>query len=488
MSAFKSTACRLAALAALGMGCLQASAQTITALAHQPPAGVFMPFLLTDGRVLIQANNDVDFYLLTPDKKGSYVNGTWSKAASFPSSWNYGPDAEASQVLGDGRVIFQGGEYNFGNFLLTTIGGVYDPVKDKWTKLAPPPGWQQIGDSPSAILADGRYIVGRKLDEQMAALDPLTMQWTLLGTDGKTDFNSEEGWTLMPDGSILTADVLNAPNSERYLPDQQKWISDGTTVVDLHSDTTIHGCLQYPGGCYYPPGEIGPQILRPDGTVVVFGSSNGEHPGHTSLYTPGMTETDPGTWAPGPDFSLGNDSANDVPAVLLPSGNVLVEGVSARLYEYDGKTMTPTLSSNGGMLIMLPSGETLVTANQVEVYASKGKPQKAWAPKITKAPSSMTRGQTYKVMGMQFNGMSQAAGFGDEFETSTNYPLARITNTATGDVVYARTHDHSTMGVQTGKKKVFTNIDIPSTAEKGASTLVVVANGIPSKPVSVTIE
>jgi hypothetical protein len=408
--------------------------------------------------------------------------------ASFPASWNYAPDAQASAVLADGRVVFQGGEYNFNNFILTPLGGVYDPVKDKWTKLQPPPGWQQIGDSPDTVLADGRYVVGRKLDEQMAALDPVTMQWTLLGTDGKSDFNSEEGWTLMPDGSILTADVLNAPNSERYLVDQEKWISDGSTGVDLHSPTTIKGCLEYPGGCYYPPGEIGPQILRPDGTVIVFGSSNFDHPGHTSLYHPGATETDPGTWVPGPDFPTGNDNAGDEPAVLLPSGNVLVEGETGRLYEYDGKTMTATLSGGGGMLMMLPTGEVLVTANRTEVYAAKGKPEKAWAPKIKKVASSLTRGQTYKVTGTLFNGMSQAAAFGDEFELNTNYPLVRITNNASGHVIYARTHDHSSMGVQTGKKKVFTNIDIPGNAETGASKLVVVTNGIPSKAVSVTIQ
>jgi hypothetical protein len=54
-------------------------------------------------------------------------------------------------------------------------------------------------------------------------------------------------------------------------------------------------------------------------------------------------------------------------------------------------------------------------------------------------------------------------------------------------VFYARTHDHSTMGVATGSKIVSTNFDVPSTAETGASTLEVVANGIPSIAVSITV-
>ena len=58
-------------------------------------------------------------------------------------------------------------------------------------------------------------------------------------------------------------------------------------------------------------------------------------------------------------------------------------------------------------------------------------------------------GSTYRVWGFQFNGLSQAAGFGDEFGTATNYPLVRITNQATHHVFYAKTHDHSTMAVAT---------------------------------------
>ena len=100
----------------------------------------------------------------------------------------------------------------------------------------------------------------------------------------------------------------------------------------------------------------------------------------------------------------------------------------------------------------------------------------------------MTRGSTYKISGTQFNGLSQAAGFGDEVETATNYPLVRITNNATSHVFYARTHDHSTMGVATGSATVSTNFDVPSGMETGASTLVVVANGIPSASAAVTVQ
>ena len=71
---------------------------------------------------------------------------------------------------------------------------------------------------------------------------------------------------------------------------------------------------------------------------------------------------------------------------------------------------------------------------------------------------------------------------------ATNYPLVRITNVATGHVFYARTHDHSTMAIATGNAIVSTTFDVPAAAETGASNISVVANGIASKPKSVTLQ
>ena len=109
-------------------------------------------------------------------------------------------------------------------------------------------------------------------------------------------------------------------------------------------------------------------------------------------------------------------------------------------------------------------------------------------PTVTNAPATVTPGSTYAISGTQFNGLSQAQGFGDEYQTATNYPLVRITNTATGHVFYTHTHDHSTMGVATGTAIVSTNFDVPAKTETGASTLQVVANGIASAPVAVTVQ
>jgi Kelch motif protein len=453
--------------------------QTIQRLAHQPPDGAGIGFLLTDGTVLYQGNAENDWYKLTPDNTGSYVNGTWARMANLPSG--YVPDAFASAVLADGRVVITGGEYLNGAFTLTNLGAIYDPKANTWTNLPAPSTWSYIGDSPSVVLPNGTFLVGNKLTRQMAALNPKTLTWTVLPGTGNADFNAEEGWTLLPDGSILTMDVKRAPHSERFVVSTKTWSSAGSTIVDLHSPSPF-GCLHYgPNGslCYYPPGEIGPAILRPDGTVFATGSysGSGSGAGHTAIY-----DTKTATWSVGPDFPKG-DNAGDSFAVLLPSGNVLVEG-GISSYEWNGTSLIQTLATFGS-LIVLPTGQVLVGGT--EVYNPTGTYDAAWAPTITSVASSLNRGATYKIAGTQFNGLSQAAAFGDEFETATNYPLVRITNRSTGHVFYAKTHNHSTMAVATGSAIVSTNFDVPASMETGASTLEVVANGIPSLPMSITV-
>jgi len=456
--------------------------QTVKRLLRQPPDGVVISFQLTDGTVMVQGNNYSDWWKLTPDINGSYANGNWSRLASLPAG--YAPYAMASAVLADGRLIIEGGEYNFGNFTLTNLGAIYDPVKNAWTAVAPPTNWNYIGDSPSLVLPNGNYLIGNKLTKQMRELNPKTMKWTSVSSKGKKDFNAEEGWTLLANGSVLTADVKAAPNSEIYTPAAKEWVTAGSTIVDLHSPSP-DGCIKYgPGNklCYYPPGEIGPAILRPDGTVFATGSYTGSSgPGNTAIY-----DSLTGKWTAGPVFP-NSDNAGDSFAVLLTNGNVLVEGDSGISYEFDGTNLTQGPATYGSLMV-LPTGEVLVGGGTTSLYTSSGTYQTAWAPAISNSPTTVTRGSTYTISGTQFNGLSQAGAFGDELQTATNYPLVRITNNGTHHVFYARTHDHSTMGVATGSTVVSTNFDVPATMETGASTLQVVANGIPSAAVAVTVQ
>ncbi len=82
-------------------------------------------------------------------------------------------------------------------------------------------------------------LVGDKLHNWDAYLNPKTLAWTRVGDAGKSDFNAEEGWTLLPDGRILTADVANAPNSEIYNPATGRWKSARLNHCGLALSVTV---------------------------------------------------------------------------------------------------------------------------------------------------------------------------------------------------------------------------------------------------------
>jgi len=79
-------------------------------LTNQPPFHTDSANLMTDGTVLVHEYGTPNWWRLTPDVNGSYLNGTWSQVASLQHS--YGPLYFANAVLPDGRLIVEGGEYN----------------------------------------------------------------------------------------------------------------------------------------------------------------------------------------------------------------------------------------------------------------------------------------------------------------------------------------------------------------------------------------
>ena len=70
--------------------------------------GPWSPEQLTDGTVVIQDFCTSNWYKLTPDNKGNYVNGTWSAIAAMPAS--YEPLFFGTQILPNGQMIVNGGE------------------------------------------------------------------------------------------------------------------------------------------------------------------------------------------------------------------------------------------------------------------------------------------------------------------------------------------------------------------------------------------
>jgi hypothetical protein len=294
---------------------------------------------------------------------------------------------------------------------------------------------------------------------------------------------SEAGWTLLPSGKILEVENSSIfdPNSfNLYDPVTGAWTAAGHTPSPLVNF-----------------GEIGPQVLRPDGTVFVAGGT-----GHTAIYN-----SKTGVWKTGPDFPVSVDGQLDVadgPGSLLPNGKVLVAAspgvfnAGTHFFEFDGRQLAevasrPDAAANSSfnfVSLILPTGEILVNdtndANGAMVYTSGGGYQDDWRPEIASVSSTLRAGSSYQLTGELLNGLSQGSFYGDDFQSATNYPLVRITNLATRHVVYARTHDHSSMAVAK-RTASSTEVDIPSRIETGPSRLEVVTNGIPSRPVRVVI-
>jgi hypothetical protein len=462
-----------------------AGAQTWTPLAHQPSFNASTALLLTDGTVVVQAESSTNWWKLTPDNTGSYVNGTWTQLASMPSG--YAPLYYASAVLSDGRVIVEGGEYINNVSTFSSQGAIYNPLTNTWTSVAPPSGWTGgIGDAQGVVLANGTFMLANPLNPQAAFLNASTLTWTAANTTGKTGQNDEEGWNLLPNGNVLTIDcnnTSNLTNSEIFNAASGGWTSAGSTIVKL-PDTTSTG-----GGSH----EIGPAVLRPGGTVFATGATP-----QTAIYN-----TATGTWSAGPSFPSTLDIA-DGPAAILPNGNVLVDaspGVfknGSKFFEFNGSSLVSVpavpnakrVPSYEGRMLVLPTGQVLFTdgATDVEIYTAAGTFQNAWRPTLSSFPSQVAAGSLNNfISGTQFNGLSQGAAYGDDAQAASNYPLVRITNNATHHVFYARTHNHSTMGVATGSAIVSTQFDVPATIESGLSQLEVVANGIPSTSVTITV-
>ena len=472
-----------------------------------PVGGLNNPLLLTDGSVILHQIVTPNWYKLTPDIFGSYVNGTWSQIASMPS--NYQPNSFASAVLPDGRVIVEGGEYNGGNEQVwTSLGAIYDPVANAWTAVAPPSGagWENtdppgscnggIGDAPSAVLANGTFLLAAACGHPPvdALFNAATLGWTATGAP--TFPPGESGFTPMQTGKFLTIFALNPPNVAAYDPAAGGWSAVADTPVSLGDSCGSH--------------EMGPATSRPDGTVVAFGGSScTTSPDPTAVYNPFDN-----TWVQGPNVpsvcgSNGTTpcSLADASAVLLPNGNVLFAAspgvnrgtnvVGTHFFEFTTSNTINQVSddpfasnenASRDAFLMLPNGQamTIPYTNVVEFYTATGSANPAWAPTISTAPSCVAPGNAYILNGVQLNGLSQGAAFGDELQSATSYPLVRIVNNATQHVFYARTFGHSTMSIAQGQPGS-TNFQVAPATETGPSMLYAVANGIASAGRPITV-
>jgi hypothetical protein len=437
---------------------------------------VTLMLLLPDGTVMAaEAGTSSNWYRLTPDVHGSYINGTWSNLHPMNDARQF----YASAVLRDGRVFVAGGEYSTGG------GGakaeVYNPANNSWTEIPVPSGLLNtnngnpgFSDSGCMLLPDGTVMISPVTPAVYGGtvlFDPTsnTLSQGPILTNGAYN-TDEQSWVKLPDDSILT--FGKDLHSQRYIPSLGQWIPDRDLPVELYNFAT----------------EIGAGLLLPDGRAFYLGST-----GTNVFYTPSGT-TGRGTWTQATNIP-GAFCAWDNPAAMTVDGKVLCFFGCGQnpngIYEFEpaADTFIPAgswdTSGRPHAMLALPDGNILMgdgLTTVVHVYIPSGAPIPAGKPAISSITANIA-GVSYHLTGTKLNGISAGAAFGDDAQMDSNYPLVRLTDSG-GDVYYARTYNWSSTGVATGSAVVSTEFAVPGAVPPGTYSLVVVVNGNPSDPVS----
>jgi len=463
-------------------------------------------WLLTDGTVLSHGNALNHWVILTPDKTGSYANGTWKSVAS--SAFTRGGAQE--HVLKDGRFFEAGGEYLYGwpahdgvaacasNCTNPASGSplfknveIYDPVANTWTIGAD--GLYAIGDTGSATLSDGRILDSTQATNAIQIYDPSKDMWTA-GASETNPNGDESSWASLQNGGVLAV----APKSTSiYDPASGKWTATGPLPAGFA--VTLTAASKYPGT--YDFGDTAGIAQMFDGRVLALGL------GTTAIYTPGAVASAPGTWALGPNMPYktgpnygtpGND-AEDVYTVTEPNGKVMFAsypfgGSNDTLQEYDPATnkitaITPPPDKSSPYPVSylnLPNGQVMVTCGSLDwLYMPDSAPDDAWRPVVTSVV--FNSGSTYTLTGEQISGLINGGDEGDDMTMAENYPIVWLKDTS-GNVYFCRSFNFSNMMPSRGNTPETCQFTTPPGLPAGTYDLYVSAVGVQSKtPLSFTV-
>lgn len=447
---------------------------------YAPDANGGVMLLLPSGKVMAKTySGGSDSYgnmwnILTPDTTGSYINGTWTQSSSMIDTRLY----FSTQVLQDGRVYVGGGEYGTGG----SSSEMYDPQNDAWTAL--PAQGNYIGDANSEILPDGRILQALLYGSfnKTAIYDPKTNAW-VTAQQACHGGHDETTWLKLPDGSILFVDI-GTKNSERFIPATNQWIADANVPDSLYDSNDF---------------ETGPSFLLPDGRAFFIGGL-----GHTAFYTPSGS-TSAGTWAAGPDVP-GGYVCSDASGAMMSDGKILFTASPVPKSFPDFPSPTAYFefdyTNNSYLQLQVPDGSGLDTAHipcfvtnmldlpdgtvlycnqgegQYYVYTPAGAQLAAGMPTVGNITQITC--DTFRVTGTLFNGISEGASYGDDWQMSTNRPIVRL---AAGPYVYyCRTFGWNRTDVQTSNLADTTYFIIPNGLQPGMYDFYVSANGISSSP------
>ncbi len=315
--------------------------------------------------------------------------------------------------------------------------------------------------------------------------------WTATGNQvnpgGLPSGDSEDNWTLLPNGDVLAyqvaiSDASANASAELYVP------SGGTIPAGDGGGTSTGqwvnastGLIQLTSGPPFPPANAGPQDMGPGVLLPNLASFNGSAlngpaviyfgwNGSTAYYNPATN-----SWASGPTEPIYGGlqmSSPDGPAAVLPDGEVLV-ALSPQTPAAAGANYYPTptrlylFNPNGNFangtpfmdvtppdsqlantncyqesMLELPTGQVLMSdsSNTLWIYTPTGTtatPVPGTQPTITSITKDPSTG-LYQINGTQLNGPNEGAYYGDDEQMSSNYPLVQLIDSS-GHVSYATT-------------------------------------------------
>ncbi len=312
----------IASMVCLIACCYGQTTATWTPLKNKAPFQTTQPHPLSDGTIMIQAVQSQNWMRLTPDARGSYINGTWSMdiaPMSIPR------EAFPSNMLPSGKLLVLGGEFIGAARVPAVIGTgeLYDPGANAWTPIAPYP---PVPNCPTFRLYNGVLTQGSAIVTNM---DPP-------GTAG-----FQVGWTVTGKGIPSNATIASVDSASQITLSQT---ATSTMASQLSLDTTntgntVSGTAVITGLTTTAGYQIGSAVSGngiPAGAIITsVDSSTQIHINAAATSTANGVALAIGIGYR-PTTCLGDD-----PTMVLFNGKVLAGGlVNKQTYLYDPATNT----------------------------------------------------------------------------------------------------------------------------------------------------
>lgn len=350
----------------------------------------------------------------------------------------------------------------------------YNPATGAWTDISPSDGTAkgtipQLSSPPLGFelgaalrLQDGRVLeIGAT--QHTALYNPGTNSWeagpdttgTLNGNP--SPFGSDDGpAAILPNGHVIFAADAGASQftSSGNITAGSAVITDIPSTAILQLFWSVNG-KGIPGGSYIVSVDSPSQVtISNPATATTIGDAiswGGVFSSPTELF----------------DFDPRNEKITQVTSAL-PDGNLPFEG------------SYPT------RMLILPTGQLLFSdgSSQLWVYTSPGQPNPKLRPLITNI--SYLGGGRFRLTGLQLDGQSAGAAYGDDDQMDSNYPIIRMVDSS-GNVFYARAFDWSKIAVGNGAGQETVDFTLNPAITPGDYSLIVSGAGISSLPASIHI-